>query len=201
MTRGTLLLFAAASCACRSARHGDPSVVARMDRVKANVVAVAELSLAGLTADHGGRFAAVGPVPASQPWTGAAQNAKPPNNELPTRLLPDADGRLRERYEAVPCPDRMVFECIEIWATGLLDGSHDVRCVGLRLEKSHEVVSRRELAIHPVALCPFQRKAAPGEASLRLEEEKRLREAQKIRDEKIEDTKLRKRIENGDVRL
>jgi hypothetical protein len=122
--------------------------------IQQNLKATADFSASGLWISDFNQFQTGGPFPASEPWKepvtvrgrwAAAAGAGP-------ELIPDRTGMLKERYESVPCPDRFIWDCAEVWATGVIEGG--LSCIGIRLVYDGREVTRSPIARRAISDCP-----------------------------------------------
>jgi len=134
-----------------------------MSDVEANLEELISVTQAGLDLQVSPRFLTFGPLPGGAPWDTPVSGAQAFSVQgRQVKLKTGGDGRVRERYEARPCPLREIWSCVELWATGRFGRNDQVACVGLRLEKG-ATIEKHKLDMRTAENCPFMT-TGPGPA-------------------------------------
>jgi hypothetical protein len=144
---------------CRKSQEG--AVVAQPEVMK-NLEAFIEPVKAGLVDASNPGFRLFGPVPTAQPWERPVATGSLMVMDRTLVLRTGRDGLLQERYEARPCADKPLTECVELLATGRFGGKGEIMCFGLQLQKQGDEVVRQALPLRASEQCPYA--TAPGPA-------------------------------------
>jgi len=159
--------------------------------VDANLDGFIDIVKSGLNQPVNARFLTFGPLPGPRPWDTPAATASVSVQGRHIPLRPGRDGLIHERYEAVPCPLKTIFECVEILSTGRFGRDGEIMCFGLQLQKHPNEVVRQDIVFRSADYCPFQRTAGPAQQIVRGIEKAQLEHFQRQEPDKYLDPTAR----------